>query len=143
MTRVLVPVDGSECALRAVDLVAKRRLHYADPEQMEIHLVNVQPPLSHDVTRFFSHEETLAFLREEGEKYLQPARDLLDATGAKYTCHIDVGHIAETICGLAEKLSCDQIVMGSHGRGALLKMLMGSVTMKVLHLSQVPVLLVK
>ena len=66
MTRVLVPVDGSECALRAVDLVAKRRLHYADPEQMEIHLVNVQPPLSHDVTRFFSHEETLAFLREEG-----------------------------------------------------------------------------
>ena len=143
MKRVLLPIDGSECSLRSVALVADKRARYADPETLEIHLVNVQPPLSHDISRFASHEQIVLFHKDESDKQLKAARDLLDASGAKYTCHAEVGHVAETICQLAERLGCDQIVMGTHGRTALVELLVGSITLKVLHLTSVPVLLVK
>ena len=143
MKRVLIPVDGSECSLHAVKLVIEKRSRYADPDSLDIHLVNVQPPLSHDVTRFASHDQIVQFHREESEKQLQSACEMLDATKTKYTCHYEVGHVAESICQLAESLACDQIVMGTHGRSALTELLVGSMTVKVVHLAKVPVLLVK
>ena len=54
-----------------------------------------------------------------------------------------MGHVAETITNLAETLHCDEIVMGTHGRGALKDFLLGSVAMKIVHLSKLPVVLVK
>lgn len=143
MKRVLIPVDGSECSSRAVRLVIDKRSRYVEPEGLEIHLVNVQPALSHDISRFASHDQIALFHREESEKQLQPACDLLDAAGARYVRHCEVGHPAEMISALAERLGCDQIVMGTHGRTALLELLVGSITLKVLHLATVPVLLVK
>lgn len=142
MKKFLIPVDGSECALRAVSLAAQTRLDYADPDSVEIHLLNVQLPISHSVKRFFSHDEIASFLREESEHALAPARALLDAAGARYTCHAEFGNVAETIIHFAETLGCDQIIMGTNGRGAL-ERLIGSATMKVLHLSKAPILLVK
>lgn len=143
MKRVLLPVDGSECSARAVALVIAKRLLYAAPEELEIHLANVQSPLSHDISRFVSHEQIAEFHREESEKAMQAARELLDKAGAKYTCHHLVGHVGEEIANLADSLQCDQIVMGTHGRSAFQEFLVGSITMKIVHLSKVPVLLVK
>ena len=143
MKKVLLPVDGSECALRAVALIIAKRANYANPEDLEIHLVNVQAPLSHDITRFASHQQIGDFHREESEKLMQSACQLLDDAGVAYTCHPLVGAVAEAIVGLADSLHCDQIVMGTHGRGAFRELLMGSITLKVLHLASVPVLLVK
>ena len=143
MKRVLLPIDGSECALRAVALVIAKRAYYANPEDLEIHLVNVQAPLSHDITRFASHQQIADFHRAESEKLMQGACQLLDEAGVAYTCHALVGVVAEAITGLADSLHCDQIVMGTHGRGAFKELLMGSITIKVLHLAKVPVLLVK
>jgi nucleotide-binding universal stress UspA family protein len=51
--------------------------------------------------------------------------------------------VAEVIARYAKDRRIDQIVMATHGRGAMAGLLMGSVTRKVLHLSNVPVLLVK
>lgn len=143
MKKVLLPIDGSECALRAVALVIAKRANYANPDDLEIHLVNVQPPLSHDITRFASHQQVVDFHREESEKLMQPACALFDKAGVGYTSHHEVGAVAEAITALADALRCDQIVMGTHGRGALQELLMGSITLKVLHLANVPVLLVK
>ena len=143
MKRVLIPIDGSECALRAVKLMIEKRARYADPESLEIHLVNVQPTLSHDVSRFASHDQIVLFHRDESEKQLKSACDLFDAAGVRYVRHCEVGHPAEVICALAERLTCDQIVMGTHGRTALVELLVGSITLKVLHFATVPVLLVK
>ena len=143
MKKVLIPVDGSECALRGVKLVLSKRSRYAHPDDLDIHLVNVQSAFSHDVSRFASHDQIAGFHREESERLMQGARELLDAAGAKYTCHQEVGRPAETITHLAESLQCDQIVMGTHGRGALQELLVGSITLKVVHLSNIPVLLVK
>lgn len=143
MQRVLLPIDGSECALRAVALVIAKRLLYADPDGLDIHLVNVQAPFSHDVSRFSNRQQMADFHREESEKLLRGACELLDAAGAKYTCHCQVGRVDETITDLAQALRCDQIVMGTHGRGALKELLVASVTLKIVHLSKIPVLLVK
>lgn len=143
MKKVLLPMDGSPCALRGAALVVSKRAHYANPQDLEIHLVNVQAAFPHDVGRFSSHEQMAAFHREESEKAMREARELLDAAGATYVCHHEVGKVAETISHLADALGCDQIVMGTHGRGALNEFLRGSITLKVVHLAKVPVLLVK
>jgi nucleotide-binding universal stress UspA family protein len=50
---------------------------------------------------------------------------------------------AESLFGLCERLGCDEIVMGAHGRSVLAELLLGSTVTKVIHLSRVPVLLVK
>jgi nucleotide-binding universal stress UspA family protein len=143
MKRVLLPVDGSECAQRAVKYVLSARADYRNPDDFEIHLVNVQSPLSGDITQFFNRAQIAAYHHDESEKALQGARGLLDAAGAKYTSHTPVGRIAEVIAEMADKLHCDHIVMGTHGRGALAELLVGSITLKVVHLARVPVLLVK
>jgi nucleotide-binding universal stress UspA family protein len=143
MKRVLIPVDGSDCAIRGVALVISKRSQYANPDDLDIHLVNVQAPFTHDVSRFASHDQMAGFHHDESRKLMRSACELLDAAGAKFTCHLEVGHVAETITRLAESLHCDQIVMGTHGRGALKELLVGSITLKIIHLSKVPILLVK
>lgn len=143
MKRVLLPIDGSECALRGVALIISKRGLYAKPEELDIHLVNVQAPFSSDISRFVSHEQVEAFHREQGETMTMESRKMLDAAGVKYTCHYEIGPVAETIVQLADSLRCDQIVMGAHGRGGFADLLMGSITQKVLHLTTIPVLLVK
>jgi nucleotide-binding universal stress UspA family protein len=143
MKRVLLPIDGSECALRGVTRIISKRGLYLNPDDLEIHLVNVQTPFSHDISRFVSHEQTTTFHREESEQALRSARELLDAAGVKHTCHSEVGSVAETIAALAKSLNCDEIIMGTHGRGAFKEFMMGSIPLKVIALSEIPVLLVK
>ena len=143
MKRVLIPIDGSDCALRGVALVISKRALYLSPDAVEIHLINVQAPFSNDISRFVSHQQIAEFHRQQSEEALQGARQLLDDAGVKYHCHIEVGYIAETITALASSLECDQIVMGTHGRGAFKEFVMGSIPLKVLALSEIPVLLIK
>jgi nucleotide-binding universal stress UspA family protein len=81
--------------------------------------------------------------RDESARAMQGARALLDAAGLQYTSHAEVGRTAEVIVRLAELLHCDHIVMGTHGRGALAELLVGSTTLKVVHLARPPVVLVK
>jgi nucleotide-binding universal stress UspA family protein len=126
-----------------VTLIIAKRSRYTRPDDLEIHLINVQPPFSHDISRFASHEQMASFHREESDKQLLEARQLLDAAGAKYICHYEIGNAAEKIIELATALECDQIVMGTHGRGPLIELLVGSTTLKVVHLSSIPILLVK
>ena len=66
-----------------------------------------------------------------------------DGAGIKYTRHIAVGHIANTIAHYATKLQAEQVVMGSHGRGALKHMLMGSVASDVIRQAGCAVTLVR
>lgn len=143
MRKVVVPVDGSECSLRAVQYLVDRRAGRSNPADLDIHLVNVQVPLSRHTSQFVTHEQIAGFQHDEGTKALQGARALLDAAGAKYTVHTEVGWTAQVIVRLADSLQCDHIVMGTHGRGAFAELLVGSTTLKVLHLVRVPVVLIK
>ena len=143
MKSVLIPVDGSECSLRAVGLVIAKRNRYSRPDELAVHLVNIQPPLPHDVTRFASHQQVAEYQRSESDQHTEAARHQLEAAHVPYTYHHSVGNVAEEIAALAERLGCDQIVMGTHGYNALAEFFLGSITAKVIHLSKVPILLVK
>jgi nucleotide-binding universal stress UspA family protein len=141
MARILIAVDGSSHSRRAVEEAMK--LHASEAEA-EIHLLNVQIPVESGHARMFvSHEDLEDYYREEGLSALAEARQVLDAAGVPYTHHIAVGHVAQTIAAYAKQKGFDQIVLGSHGRGALTHLLLGSVATDVLRIAEVPVTLVK
>jgi nucleotide-binding universal stress UspA family protein len=141
MDKILIPVDGSEVALHAVQYVIEQNRR----GQLDaIFLINVQPGiLSGDVKRFISQDIIDAYQREEGEKALAAAKSLLDSEGLAYTARMLVGHIAESIVSFAQSQQCSSIVMGGRGLGSVMGMLLGSITTKVLVLSEVPVTVVK
>lgn len=142
MLKALVPVDGSDNALCAVRHVIKL---VQDREPLEIHLLNVQPPFHGDVTAFVSAEDVKAFHLEQGEKALQQACDFLDEAGVPYTKHVYVGHAAEVIAECASGLRCDKVIMGTHGRGTITQLILGSVSHEAIHRMdpKIPVTLVK
>lgn len=140
MKKVLLPVDGSDCSMRAVDYLINE---FGDVAPPDVHLVNVQIPLTGDITRFFRRADIVSYHRAESEQALRGAQERLDSAHVPYSVHREVGHAAETIAGLADSLHCDHIVMGTHGRGALKELLVGSTTLKVAHIAHVPIVLVK
>jgi len=141
MLRLLLPIDGSEVSNRAVDHLIRKSGWFKEPP--EVHLLNVQPALHHDVGMFISDEQLRKFHHDRGEEALAAARAKLDATGVRYRSHIGVGDPAHVIAHYAREKQIDQIIMGTRGHGAVLGMLLGDVARKVIHQSDVPVLLVK
>ena len=140
--KILLAVDGSDVALRAVDHLIGHVSWFR--EMPEIHLLHVQPPIP--IGRALAHvsKETLqAHYMDESREHLQEAQQKLDAAGRFHTTHIHVGQAPEVIAKLAGELGCDLVVMGSHGRSGIAGLVMGSVATRVLHLAPCPVLLVK
>lgn len=141
MSHILIPVDGSEVSLRAIQFMIDQ---IKRGQLSELVVLNVQPPiLSGDIRQFVSQETIDSYHREEGEKALAQGKVMLDAAGVAYETHVKVGHIAETIVEFAQEKRCYIIVMGSRGKGSVIGMLLGSITTKVLHLATTPVTIVK
>lgn len=139
---ILLAVDGSDVSHRAVDRVVALAAELKTPPTVQLLHVHLPVPIAF-ATRHVSREALAAYYREEGERELAPARAQLEAAGLAFTPHVHVGQPGETICHLASQLGCALIAMGTHGRGALANMVIGSVASKVLHLARVPVLLAK
>jgi nucleotide-binding universal stress UspA family protein len=140
--RILVPVDGSESALRALAYAVSTRDLYREPIQID--LLNVQRRVaSGNVRRFIPQEQLSEFYQEEGEAALKTARELLASSGVPFTVHVAVGEEPECIARYAAEHGSNLIVMGTRGMNTLANMLLGSVSARVIHLSPVPVVLVK
>ncbi len=140
-TSWLIAVDGSEPSRKVIDyIVTEAASRVSAPELI---LVNVQAPLSSDITRFINKKIVSDFHREAGDSALAPARQKLDAAGLAYSAHIMMGETASTLIELATDKGCSLIVMGARGLGSVVGLLMGSVTTKVVKLASVPVLVVK
>jgi len=140
--KVLVPIDGSDNALRALRYVLDHRERYRSP--LELHLINVQLPIaSGGVRMFISQDQLNDFHQEEGEAALAPARDIARAAGVPIHARVGVGDIAATVVQYARDAGCDMIVMGTRGMGATGSLILGSSATKIIHLSELPVLLVK
>lgn len=139
--KILLPVDGSGQSERAARHVVAM---LEGCTSHEIHLINVQAPI--DAVEVRSHmtaAEIEAMQETRGGDALAPARAVLDRAGLTYTPAVLLGPVAETIAQYADDQGCEKIVMGTRGLGAIGGVLLGSVTTQVLHLTQLPVTLVK
>lgn len=140
-TSWLIALDGSEPSLKVIDYVITEAASRRTAPQL--FLVNVQAPLSSDITRFIDEKVVADFHREKGDAALAQARQKLDAAGLAYSAHIMIGETAPTLIEFASDKGCSLIVMGARGLGSVVGLLLGSVATKVVKLSSVPVLVVK
>lgn len=138
--KILIAVDGSRSALEAV----KQVIDHADwyREKPGVELVTVHRP----VPKVGGHVPKGAldkYYREEGEQALAGAKKLLSAARIRFTPHILVGDVAESIVKHARAKRCDLIAIGTRGMSAIGKALVGSTATRVIQVSDIPVLLVK
>lgn len=144
---ILIATDGSELATRAVS----QGLELARTCGGKATIVTVTDIWSalEMAQSVQAGEQNPVGLYEEAEvaaagKILSVARAQGEKTGV--TCeilHIRDQHPAEGIIEAAESKGCDLIVMASHGRRGIGKILLGSVSSEVLTHSKVPILIVK
>ncbi|MBL8324341.1 MAG: YjbE family putative metal transport protein [Rubrivivax sp.] len=140
---VLLAVDGSEQSLRAAQRVIDLRRSLLDAAGMQVHLLNVQRPVSRDVASFVASQSLDEYHRERSEAALAASRTALDGAGVSYTAHQRVGSPGPTIAEAAASLGCDLIVMGARGLGSNTAALLGSVAHSAIEAATVPVLVVK
>jgi nucleotide-binding universal stress UspA family protein len=142
MPDLLIAADGSDFTLRAVDYVLRRAAEARSG--CRVHLLNVQVPLAGvNVKLFISPESVESYYREEGQKALAAARERLLAGGTDPVLHIGVGDAAATILDFARSTGVGEIVMGTHGRGFLADVVLGSVALGVVRSATLPVVLVR
>lgn len=137
MLNILIPVDGSRTALRAVEYVIQyRALH---DEVINVNLTNIQPRMSKYLTRFVPSGNVHLFQQERAEKAVEAAVDLLSRAGVEHSVHMDKGDAAEAIVACAEKTKSQKIVIGTTRKNALARFFQGSVVNKVMALTDLPV----
>ncbi len=142
MLKILIAIDGSEPANRAIEAVGKMA---RSSLQLEATLLCVSPePV------FYGNytQGTIQRIEEDQKKHqnalLSQATSLARAQSLNLAEPLRAyGVIANEIVRLALEAQVDQIAMGTRGMGAVGSMLLGSVAQRVIHLSPVPVLLVK
>lgn len=143
MPSILVPIDGSESALRAVEHVIRLALHM---DSIDVRLLNVQTPLASASGWILSRVERKDVHRKQwatGMRLLQPAQALLDAAEIRCEARIVFGEPASRIVSEAAHHRVAMIVMGAQGMTPIVDLLIGSVARKVLHLAAVPVTLIR
>ncbi|MEO8717258.1 MAG: universal stress protein [Burkholderiales bacterium] len=140
MKRILVPVDGSEAALRGLRLAAQR----ARESAAEVHVLHVEPPIAYEETRAYAVRAELEQAHQSaGRGVRQAAAEAMAAEKVPHVEHLQRGEAAHTIARFATAHGIDEVVMGTRGMGALGSVLLGSVAQRVVHLAAVPVTLVK
>jgi nucleotide-binding universal stress UspA family protein len=143
VSKLLVPLDGSPSALRALEHAIARAS--ADPGS-SIQLVTAHERIvSHPEIGvvYHSFEERLARQRDESAAILAAGERMLKEAGLPHTTEVLTGPVARSIVERAEALACDGIVMGTRGMGAAANLVLGSVSTQVVHGARVPVTLVK
>ncbi len=122
--KILIATDGSEFSDKAV----REALDIASACNSEVVIVSVASSES-EVT--------------EAERFVREASEMAEKKGLKVTTGTPVGTVYEIIINVAEKENVDLIVVGSHGRTGLKRLLMGSVAERVIGHTSCTVLVVK
>jgi nucleotide-binding universal stress UspA family protein len=136
MLKVLVPVDASPNALRAVrHAIAEYQRHH----ELELHLLNVQPRLSRHIARFVSRHDREVWHQDRADAAMAAATALLVQAGVPHVSHWAVGDRATQICASAQRLGAHHIVMSTARKNSLTRMLEDSTTNRVLENTPVPV----
>jgi nucleotide-binding universal stress UspA family protein len=137
--KILLAVDGSEYTRKMLDYVATQPLF---DERHEYTVFNAQPPLPGHASAAVGAEGTRKFHEEEAQKVLEPALARMRERGFRVTSVWKTGAAGETVARFAQEGGYELLIMGTHGYGALGRLVMGSVTTQVLARCTTPVLLV-
>lgn len=148
LERVVVPVDGSTIATDAVDAIR----HWPFLTAADITVLSVAPPPlgvwvglvpgpGDQLTGTF--ENARAELIAEYLEYANDGAEALRRTGLKARAEARSGAPADRIVAFGDECDADLIVMGSHGRTGLTRLVLGSVARNVLHHASCSVLIVK
>jgi YjbE family integral membrane protein len=143
LQRVLLAIDGSTGALQAAHRLVALRDDLRDGRSLAVHLLNVQRPLSGDVTRFVGGQTLEDYHKEHADTALAPAANVLKAAGLTFQEHRRIGDPGMVIADAARALNCELIVMGARGLGSHTAALLGSVTQSTIEHASTPVLVVK
>jgi nucleotide-binding universal stress UspA family protein len=136
--KILVPTDFSEHAAKALEWA----LFLAAPEGTPIILFHVIPRPPDELTRMVAEEKRLEVeLRADAEKRLQEIT--VGKTVPIETVVFWGGDPSSEICILAERQGVDLIVMGTHGRTGLKRMLIGSVAERTIRHAPCSVLTIR
>ena len=140
---ILVPVDGSPTSAQAVD----KAIALAKVFASHVSIVFVIDPYRFTgVGTDFAYGQTeyLEAATAEAKKAVATAQASLEAAGIANSALVIESHAAwRGIVERAQQDGVDLIVMGSHGRSGLEKLVLGSTTQSVLGHVKVPVLVVK
>ena len=140
--KMLIAVDGSEHARHAIEAASRlaRQMQSA-----QVVLLNVA-----DALVFYGDLPPFDIEAVERAQRAQQDRLLSEAEAQAHACGLQqvttqsaLGLAAAVILRVADERGVDQIVMGTHGRGAVGSLLLGSVAQRVVHGAKVPVLLVR
>jgi nucleotide-binding universal stress UspA family protein len=130
--KILLPIDGSDCADDTLYWAART----FDPERTEYYLLFVIPAFPRMI-----HDEYEVL---DADRILTHARKNLELDGG---CVVRAeflsGDPVEMICQYADDVAVDQIVLGSHGRSGIAKLVMGSISEAVLEHAKRPVIIHK
>jgi nucleotide-binding universal stress UspA family protein len=131
---ILLPVDGSEHAAKIVHHAAE----LAQWTGATIQVLFVADTTQDSVT--VVDGTVVDALEQEGETIVADVAEILETLGVEHGTDVVQGNPAPTIADYAERYDYDLIVLPTHGRTGISRYLLGSVTEKVVRLSDVPVL---
>jgi nucleotide-binding universal stress UspA family protein len=139
--RILVPLDGSALSERAIEPAEK--IAKAIGYEMVLFRV-IDSPLERTPEAEPEEERRKASASiEKATTYLKGVASRIDGKGIKTRIEVGVGYPHTAILALADKEDVAFIIMSTHGRTGLARVLMGSVAEKVVHATEHPVMLVK
>lgn len=139
-SKILVPVDGSDNSLRALDqalFIAK----IAGSTVTAMHVIESPPTVYVESQKVLN--ELMSKFRTESAKILDKCKQIAENSGIKIETVIAEGDAASNITGFANKEGFDVIVIGSRGHGKFKEVVLGSVSNKVLHHVKCSVLIVR
>jgi len=139
-TKILIPLDGSLCAERALTYLQWLGL----PENTEVVLVSVIDPAYYVYGAMnYSAPDLLTSTQANTEKYLKLQSSQLQKQGYKVTTKMTVGDAAAKILEAAQTQHVDMIAMATHGRSGFMRWILGSVAERVISQATVPTFLVR
>lgn len=141
---ILVPVDGSETSMKAVARAAALAQAF-ESEVTLLYVIDPYPFTGVGADFAYGQAQYLSAANAEANAALDAAREAVTAAGVgQVNTVVGEGHtVHEGVLEAVENTNADLVVMGSHGRRGLEKLVLGSVTQRVLGVVKVPVLVVR
>lgn len=138
--KILLAVDGSPYTKKMLAYLAANEMFSPSNEYTAF---TAQMMLPSQARAALGKELVAKYYEDEGEKVMAPVSKFLERHGVKAKASWKTGSPGELIAKMADDGKFDLVVMGSHGHGALVNLVVGSVATKVLANCKVPVLIVR